>query len=364
LLRGGGGYSAKSVSDEVERLGLTVRIAAGWDSTDLVISGPSDALDSIFDLINHLVITPAFDQKELDALKTQRIAEIKGAADDNERLQDLAVAELYGTYPYGKSLTGTPESLQQIARTDLQDYYARLYLANNAQLLVQGDVSAEQVTRFARARLGTWKKGELVPPNFRQPEKLIGNHFVLLDRPNATGTHAVVVMPGFSRRAPDYFAAAMAVDIFNQMLAQTGLGLTVKTNARVLAGPLMIELNAPSGKVLETIKNINDLMSRMQAQPPTLEQVEAAKGRLISNMAERLRSDAAIADIILDVETYGLGRDYLLRHAERVNAVTPAEIQAAARAYLVPQSMVVAVSGPAGQLEADAKKAGVVTVVH
>src|SRR6201999_4417244 len=166
------------------------------------------------------------------------------------------------------------------------------------------------------------------------------------------------------RRAPDYFAAAMAVDIFNQMLAQTGLGLTVKANARVLAGPLMIELNAPSDKVLETIKNVNDLMSRMQAQPPTLEQVEAAKGRLISNMAERLRSDASIADIILDVETYGLGRDYLLRHAERVNAVTPSDIQAAARAYLSPQSMVVAISGPASQLDPDAKRLGVVTVVH
>ena len=51
--------------------------------------------------------------------------------------------------------------------------------------------------------------------------------------------------------------------------------------------------------------------------------VEAAKSRLIAAMAERLRNNVALADLLLDIESYGLGRDYLLHYADRVNAVTP-----------------------------------------
>jgi zinc protease len=316
LLRGGGGLSAKNVSDTVEQLGLAVRVTVGWDTTDIVISGPKNEVDGMFDLLNHLIITPAFDQKELEALKALRIGAIKEeAADENERLRRKALEGVFGSHPYGRPLTGTAETLQQIVRADLLNFYSRFYIANNAQLLVQGEVSAEQVTRLARARLGTWKKGEAVPPNFRYPERLKSNRVLLIDRPDTTNSRAVLALIGVSRRAPDYFAAMMAVDIFNQLLTQANLGASAKADARMLAGPLTIELSAPPEKVIDNIKNITNLMARLQTQPPTLEQVEAAKSRLIAAMGERLRTSASIADVILDMESYGLGRDYIMPSA-------------------------------------------------
>ncbi|MEN3333065.1 MAG: zinc protease [Blastocatellia bacterium] len=365
LLRGGGGLSAKNVSDTVEQLGLAVRVTVGWDATDMVISGPKNEAEGMFDLLNRLVIAPAFDQKELEALKAQRIKAVKEeAADDNERLRRKALEGVFGSHPYGRPLAGTAETLQQIGRADLLNFYSRFYIANNAQLLVQGEVTAEQVTRLARARLGTWKKGEVAPPNFRYPERLTSNRVVLIDRPDAPNSRAVLALIGVSRRAPDYFAAMMAVDIFNQLLTQANLGASTRAEARVLAGPLMIELNSPPEKVIENVKNITDLMARLQTQPPALEQVEAAKSRLIAAMGERLHTNAALADVILDIESYGLGRDYVLRFAERVNAVTPADIQAAAREYLKPGATVIVVSGAAGKLEAEAKKLGAVIIVR
>jgi zinc protease len=365
LLRGGGGMSAKNVSDTVEQLGLTVRATVSWDATDLIISGPRGEVDGIFDLLNRLVITPAFDQKEFDALKAQRGAALKEeVADDRERLRRTALEGVFGTHPYGRPLAGTPETLQQIMRADLINFYSRFYIANNAQLLVQGDVTAEQVTRLARARLGTWKKGEAVPPNFRYPEKATANRVLLLDRPDVTESRAVLASMWVSRRAPDYFAALMAVDIFNQLLAQANLQATARAEARVLAGPLTVELSAPPDKIIENVKDITNLMARLQAQPPSLEQIEAAKVRLLAAMGERLRANPAIADLILDIESYGLGRDYVLHYAERVNAVTPADIQAAARDCFKPNTLVIALSGSAARLGADARKLGAVTVVR
>lgn len=365
MMRGGGGLTAKNISDMVEQLGMAVKVTVSWDSTDIIISGPKDALENIFDLLNRFVVAPNFDQKELDGLKGQRLAAVKDVVlDEAERLRRKGLEAVFGTHPYGRPLTGTADTVAQIGRADLVNFYSRFYLANNSQLLVQGDVAAEQVTRLARQRLGTWKKGDPVPPNFRQPERLAGNRVLLLDRNEAPAGRAVMTLIGVSHRAQDYFAAVMAVDIFNQLLAQANLGATAKAEARILPGPLTIELSAPPEKVVESVKNITDLMARMQAQPPALEQVEAAKSRLITAMGERLRTNTAIGDVILDIETYGLGRDYVLRYAERVNAVTPSDIQAAARAYLRPDGAVIAIGGPAGKLEADARKLGAVTVVR
>jgi zinc protease len=365
LLRGGGGLSAKNLSDTVEQTGLSLRVTVGWDSTDMSISGPKSEAEGMFDLLSRMVITPAFDQKELDAFKAQRLQALKQeTTDEAERLKQKAVEGVYGSHPYGRPLTGTPDSLQQITRADLVAFHSRFYLANNAELLVRGDITAEQVTRLARARLGMWKKGEIVPPNFRQPERLSAPRVFVMDRADATSSRAVLALIGVSRRAADYFAAVMAVDIFNQLLAQANLGATAKADARVLNGPLTIETSAPVGQVAEQIKGITTVMTRLDAQPPTLEQVEAAKARLIAAMGERLHNPAATADLMLEIESYGLGRDYVLRYADRVNAVTPADIQAAARALLRPEAMAVAVSGPASQLEGDAKRLGSVTVIR
>jgi zinc protease len=365
LLRGGGGQSAKNLKDLIEQLGLTLRVQVSWDSTDITISGPKAEVESIFDLLSRIVVTPSFDQKEFDALKAQRLQAAKQeAADEAERLKQKALEGIYGSHPYGRSLTGTPDSLTQITRADLVAFHSRFYIANNAELLVRGNITAEQVTRLARARLGMWKKGEVVPPNFRQPERLTAARVFVIDRADATTSRADLALIGVSRRAGDYFAAMMAVDILNQLLAQANLNATARVDARILNGPLTFETSAPVGRVVEQVKSITTVMTRMEAQPPTLEQVEAAKSRLITAMGERLRNADATDDLMLEIESYGLGRDYVVRYAERVNAVTPADIQAAARALFRPEAMAIALSGPAGQLEGDAKRLGAVTVIR
>ena len=365
LFRGGGGFSAKNVSETIDQFGLTVTVTVGWDTSDIIINGPAEHIDAIFDLLSRVVVTPAFDQKELDALKAQRLDAVKAeTAAESKVLLHKALEALYGSHPYGRPLAGTAGSLAQIARQDVSSFYSRFYLANNAELIVYGDTAAEQVTKQARAKLGTWKKGDVVSPDFRQPERLVANRAFLFDRTPAGNGLAVLAMYAVSRRAQDYFAAAMAVDILNQSLARAGIGATARLDARLLPGPLIIDVNSAPEKLAEQLKTIMDIMTGLQKDGLAAEQVEAARARLLSAMGERLHTNATIATVILDIETYGLGRDYVLHFGERVNAVTPLDVQAAAREYLKPQAMVVVMSGPASILGTDTRRFGAVTVIR
>jgi predicted Zn-dependent peptidase len=136
----------------------------------------------------------------------------------------------------------------------------------------------------------------------------------------------------------------------------------VEHDARQLAGPLTVEIKSSPTDFPGVLDSVQTVMIRLQTTPPAVEQVESAKSRLITAMAEKLKGNDGASQVLLDIETYGLGRDYLINFAERVSAITPAAVQQAAQSYLKPQSAVVVIAGPASKLEGAVKPLGAVTV--
>jgi predicted Zn-dependent peptidase len=67
--------------------------------------------------------------------------------------------------------------------------------------------------------------------------------------------------------------------------------------------------------------------------------------------------------LLLDIETYGLGRDYLMNFVPRISAITPSDIQRAAQAHLNLQSLAIVAAGPANVCEDGLKKLGTVSTV-
>lgn len=368
LLRGAGGLNARSMADSVEQLGFTVRVTAGWDSTDIVITGPADSLDAILDLMGRLLITPSFDQKELDALKSSRIAALaKEVQDDSVVARLKALEVVFGSHPFGRPARGTAETIKQITRQDLVYFHNRFYIANNSEMIVSGDATAEQVTRLARSKLGPWKKGEKVPPTFKAPEMPAARRVLILDRNDESPARVTFAQVGVSRRADDYLATVVMADVLsNQISNLTAAHSTASPEsdleARMLAGPWVLNLKAAPADLAGYIDVIIDTMTRMSANLPATDRVEASKGKLIAALAERLKTIEGAAELILEIETYGLGRDYVVNFADRVGAISPADVQRAAQTHLKPQSIAIVISGSAGRFETPMKKLGTVTV--
>lgn len=365
LLRGSRGGDAKHLAETVEATGLRINVIAKWDSTNITISGPSESFDTAIDLLGRLVTSPTFDQKELDALKSQRVAALKQIASDKEILEQTAVQTVFGSHPFGKPLYGTADSVANITRQDVVYFHNRFYLANSSFLIVTGDVSAEQVTRSARSRLGSWKKGEIVPAMFRPPDAISSRRVLLLERAGADEANAILAQVGFSRRADDYYPALIMFDLLEQRLkglATPNRAIELRHETTLIAGPMMVDVKTGSETLVESVSAVVAEMDALDAGKFTPEQVEAARSRVTSKFAERLRTTEGAVELLLDIEHYGLGRDYLVNFVERVNAVTAADVQRAAARYVNPQSIAVVVSGPASRIEEGLKRLGAVTV--
>jgi zinc protease len=364
LLRGSSGLAPAGLANLTEETGLSVEITTGWDSTDLKVSGPASELETILDLIGRLVISPTFDQKELDSFKSSLISELKEASPrDKETVRQAAIQSIYGSHPYGRPLQGTAESLTAKTRPDLTYYHNRFYLANVSQLVIAGDATLDQVTKLARSKLGPWKKGDRVPATFRPPEPVGSRRLLLINRSDTEMGTAAIAQIGYSRRAADYYAAAVLTELLRETAKAPGATVEIEANPRVLAGPLVINVSSPQDRIAAVVEAILDEVGRIQGGSIPPEKVEAAKARLVSQMAERLHDKDETAEVILEIELYELGRDYLLNFATRVNAVTTADLQKAAQAYLKPQSVAIAVAATEEKVKESLKKLGPVSVM-
>jgi zinc protease len=368
IAKGGGGWTARNVTDTLESLGLTFKTTVSWDSTDIRISGPADSLETIFELLGKLLVTPAFDEKELEALKAERSKLIEGEnAVESNLVTAKALEAVYGTHPYGHPLIGSVESLQKITRHDLLYYHSRFYAANNSQLAISGDTTAADVTRLARARLGAWKKDEKIPATFRPPEAVSGPKVIVIDRSTGDASVACIAQAGPSRRDQNYFASVIAADLFSQANAKTAAthAVTIQTRleSRLIGGPLLVTLSGPRDKVNKAVEEVLANIARLQTEA-LQDQVESSRQRLISSTAEKLRTPEGSLELLLDIELYGLGRDYLVSFVDRVNAVSQTDVITAAQSFLKPKSVAIAIAGPASELETPLRKIGSITVLR
>ena len=363
LLRGGGGLSAKNVEETVQHLGVRISVTTGWDATDIVMTGPAGNFESMLDLCAKLAVNPGFEQTELEALKRSRIELLKrDSANAGESLKHKALGELFGSYPFGHPERGTSDTVSKVDRGDLVYYHNRFYLPNNSELMITGETTLEEVTRLSRAKLGAWRKGDIVPATFRQPELPGGLKLVVVNDPISRIAKAIIAQPGFSRRANDYYAAAVLTEVLaasnKRLAASMGADVSIETSAhaRYLAGPILIAVQSPTDKLHAALDAVMKTLNAFKGGRVDAQEVESAKQRVIEAFNGRLRTPAGIEEALLENELYGLGRDYVIRFEERVSAVTSADCAQAAQKYLMPQNSVIAALGTAKEIEPALKR--------
>lgn len=163
-----------------------------------------------------------FRSEDLDRERQVILEEIHMERDDPwERLRESLEAAVRGSSSYGHPITGRPDSLLAISRTDLLAFYRRYYQPGNATMVVAGGIEPEQVLEavahhFAPVADEPPQRSTLPPPPTFQPppEPLRDSWAGEVDR-------VLVAFPAPSLAADDYPAFL----VLDRLLAQGRLCL-------------------------------------------------------------------------------------------------------------------------------------------
>ena len=118
----------------------------------------------------------------------------------------------------------------------------------------------------------------------------------------------------------------------------------------------MAETDTRSDATAEVLRLIVDEIARLQREPVSLRELRSAQDYLAGNFPLTIETPDAIATQVLNVLFYGLPLSDIETYRERVNAITPDDIQRVARQYLQPDRLSVVLVGNAVGVHGPARR--------
>jgi zinc protease len=350
--------SAEQIASTIDSIGGAIGTGAGSDLTFIQAVVMKDSLGLALDLVSDLATNPAFAPEEIDRQKQQMLSGLKVSYEDPDYIAGVVFDRLvYGYHPYGRPDSGTPQSIASITRDDLVTFHKTWFGANNAILAIVGDVQPEEAFAGAERAFGKWGRAERAEQKNVEPPPAT-RRVVVVDRPGAVQTEIRAGNIALPRKHPDFLALDLALKILGgeggnrlHRVLRSERGLTYGASADVHAlkeaGDLMADTDTRSETTGEVLRLIVDEMWRLQRQKVSLRELSDAQAYLTGSFPLTIETPSAIALQILNAVFYGLDLAELETFRERVNAVTPDDIQRVAQRYLRPDRLSIVLVGDA-----------------
>jgi predicted Zn-dependent peptidase len=142
------------------------------------------------------ILRPALRQEDFDAEKSVILEEIAMYEDQPFWvLYEQAMEQYYGSHPLGFRVLGTPETIKNMQRDSMQEYFDHRYSADNTIITMTGNIDFDAMVETITNRCGAWQKTgatreqvavsrtggicEVTIPQLRQ-------HYVIMAMPSVT----------------------------------------------------------------------------------------------------------------------------------------------------------------------------------
>jgi predicted Zn-dependent peptidase len=370
LMQGTASRSHADIVSDLARLGGTIDANAGREVA--TVSGAFGAadFDTGLELLADVAIHPTFPAEEIDNAKNRQANQIlRAQRDPSELAEQHAIGLALAGDPLARPPGGVLAALANLGRPQVQDFHRRYWRPDHALLAIAGDVDPERAVRLATEQFGDWAGTSAAAP-VATPVAAPGSlHIRLVDLPDLPRPEIRLALAGPARNAPDADALSLACAILggdaDARLARAGAGLTprVTWNGFRRRGIVLVGTSSRTDSVVAAIRAVRDGLRRFGDKPPTETEVTRVSRRGADGYALGFETLGGWISQWFVQRAYGLPEDHLQRHAERLAAVTTAQVAEAGKKWLVSQPATLVVVGPARALKKPLAALGEVEVV-
>ena len=361
--------SAEQIADQIDFIGGALGTGSGSDLSFVEVVVMKDSFDVGMDMLADVVRRPAFAPEEIGRQKEQAMSSLQVNREDPAYVAGVVINRLvYGFHPYGLPSSGTPETLAAITQADLQAYHARNFVPNNMILGIVGDVTGEEAFAAAERVFGGWPAAELTPLRMVEsppPTRRV----VIIDKPDAVQTGIRVGQLGIPRNSPDYLAFDLAVKILGgeganrlQRVLRSERGLTYGASAdlaaRKQAGDVVAETDTRTETTGEALRLMVDEFSTLRRERVSERELSDAQAYLAGTFPLTIETPNDIATQVLNVVFFELPIEEIGTFSERVQQVTPGDIQRVAQRYVMPDRLSIVLVGNAAAFVPQLRRVG------
>ncbi len=363
LLRGTTTKSRQEIDDAFDKLRAHVGIHGSETAASATGQTFRQELPDTLRLVAEAMRTPAFVPEELDKLKREKTTALEASRADPQQIAVRAIRRNGNPYPAGdpRYVPTLDEEIAAVAAVTpeaVKAFHARFYGTGDGELAIVGDFDPDAVRALAAERFGNWKSPS---PYARVPEPFVANKpgdlkFEAPDKANAflLGRQALPL----NDASPDYPALSVAnyllgesptSRIWGRLRQKDGLSYGAGSSFRPNAFEENSTLSVYAIFAPENLPRIRagfaEEMARARKDGFTAAEVAQAKLGILEERRAQRADDAAVTGMLVGQAYLGRtwARDAAIDRA--IDKLTPAEVNAALRKYVLPTEFAYAFAG-------------------
>lgn len=341
---GGADFSRADFQETMELNAINLSFDAGLENLSGQLITPSDNLQTAAELLRAVLHTPHFAEADLQLSKAALLEALKIQEENPEKVLGVAFStEVFGTHPYADNPLGKADDINSITSADLKQFAANHFAKDNLIIGIAGDISAEKAKEtvdFIFDGLPEQSQTAELPA----PELNLQPHNKHIERHTAQIISDFAIR-GTSRLDADFYPLYIANYIFGGSGLTSRLSISAREKEGLTYGIytyLSPEEKAPLllGQFSSTPENYALMQKIMQKEwkkfakkGATAAELESARSYLLASYNLRFASIGGISDMLVAMQRYGLGRDFLQKRNDYIRAVTLDEVNAVAAKY-------------------------------
>jgi zinc protease len=365
LLEGSAKHSGVQLTERLERLGAAVETSADWDVSLASMTVLRTRLREAFGLLAEVVGEPAFPDREVERLKSERLAELLQMRTEPRTL----ATEMFSRFLYHPDSryalpeAGSERSIGTIDPDATRTFYEARYRAEGLTMILAGDVDVSEAEKLTREVYGEWARRAPAKASLRTTPARETRAVHIVDKNDAPQSELRIGHVGIPRSHPDFYDVLVMNAVLGGLFSSRinlnlreehgyTYGASSSYDWRRHAGPFVVSTAVRSDVTDAAVREILTEIDRIRTDAIPEDELTLATSFLEGVFPIKYETTNAIAHALANLVIYDLPADYFERYRSRIREVTPARVLQAAQRHLHPDQLQVVVVGDAGAVRA------------
>lgn len=356
LFKGTHSRSAKQISQDVEGIGGYLNAFTSEENTCFYSKARHDRFQELLDVLMDMFLNSTFDPAEIDKERNVIKEELAMYLDQPQHhVQELLNETLWPNQPLGRSLTGTPKTLDAMGRAQILKYRRANYVSSSTLVAAAGNLNSDRVVKAVSRLARHFPQGQhpqFVPARNGQTEPA-----VRLFSKDTEQTQLALGIRTCSRHDERRFALRLLNTVLGENMSSRLFQVVREDNALAYSifsslsffddvGTLTVSAGLDTDKLPRVLKLVIEELQRLNTTLLTPAELRRARDYVIGQIDLSLESTENQM-MWLGEQLLGYGKIMPAKEIkQRLSGVTAAEIRAVARDFFRPERLNLALVSP------------------
>ncbi len=336
----------------LQAIGNNSNAYTNTDHTAFYVDTTADHLDEAVDLVTGWMLTALITEPEYR--REYQVVQRELEMDKGQPDYVFSWLTTYNRYRINAEhvpIIGYQEVIQGLKVEDVREYYHQAYQPNNMVFAVAGDVAPEVMLKAVQRYVIDAKPGRGFSHESQPEPQVTAPRTLVATFPKLGQAQLELAFPSVQIDSPDLYAldllsvilgggeSSILTEVVRDQKQLVSSISAYDDTPSYVSGTFAVDLQCDSDKIQAATRAVMDELEKVKANPIDAQRIARAKTLMRVQQIQSMQTSDGIAGAMA-TDFFHTGDAHFSEHyIDRIDAITPAQLQDAARRYFDPQRL-------------------------